>query len=167
MDRRDRIRAGMSRQRTRCSSKKKTKTVWPQEAFCQAGGGAKQRRALRRRGRERCNAYQFRPMMTAGDVSQRAASVIQVGGITEFMKVRRIADELGVKVVPHSLLFSVGLYWRRLTADVAAGQERLHRDVLHERPLPVARPHRLPAPMAASRCRKDPPPPHSPTPGWL
>jgi L-alanine-DL-glutamate epimerase-like enolase superfamily enzyme len=34
--------------------------------------------------------------------------VIKVGGITEFMKVAAAADELGVKIIPHSPYFGPG-----------------------------------------------------------
>jgi L-alanine-DL-glutamate epimerase-like enolase superfamily enzyme len=47
-------------------------------------------------------------MMTAGAVSHAQPSVIKVGGITEFLKVAGLADELGVKLVPHSPYFGPG-----------------------------------------------------------
>jgi len=59
-------------------------------------------------GENACTAYQFRQMMTAGAVSHAQPSVIKVGGITEFLKVAGIADELGVKIVPHSPYFGPG-----------------------------------------------------------
>jgi L-alanine-DL-glutamate epimerase-like enolase superfamily enzyme len=59
-------------------------------------------------GENACTAYQFRQMMTAGAVSHAQPSVIKVGGVTEFLKVAGIADELGVKVVPHSPYFGPG-----------------------------------------------------------
>jgi L-alanine-DL-glutamate epimerase-like enolase superfamily enzyme len=48
-------------------------------------------------------------MMQAGAVSHAQPSVTKVGGITEFLKVAALADELGVKLVPHSPYFGPGL----------------------------------------------------------
>jgi L-alanine-DL-glutamate epimerase-like enolase superfamily enzyme len=59
-------------------------------------------------GENACTAYQFRQMMSAGAVSHAQPSVIKVGGITEFMKVAAIADELGVKLIPHSPYYGPG-----------------------------------------------------------
>ena len=59
-------------------------------------------------GENACTAYQFRQMMTAGAVSHAQPSVIKVGGITEFLKVAAIADELGVRIIPHSPYFGPG-----------------------------------------------------------
>jgi L-alanine-DL-glutamate epimerase-like enolase superfamily enzyme len=52
--------------------------------------------------------HQFRQMMVAGAVSHAQPSVTKVGGITEFLKVAALADELGVRVVPHSPYFGPG-----------------------------------------------------------
>jgi L-alanine-DL-glutamate epimerase-like enolase superfamily enzyme len=41
-------------------------------------------------------------------VSHAQPSVIKVGGITEFLKVAAIADELGVKLIPHSPYYGPG-----------------------------------------------------------
>lgn len=48
-------------------------------------------------------------MMDAGAVSHAQPSVTKVGGITEFLKVVRLADERGVKLMPHSPYFGPGL----------------------------------------------------------
>jgi L-alanine-DL-glutamate epimerase-like enolase superfamily enzyme len=82
--------------------------VWPPEDFAtlaevRAKGGLDIAA-----GENACTAYQFRQMMTAGAVSHAQPSVIKVGGITEFLKVAGLADELGVKVVPHSPYFGPG-----------------------------------------------------------
>ena len=82
--------------------------VWPPEDFVtlaevRAKGGLDIAA-----GENACTAYQFRQMMAAGAVSHAQPSVIKVGGITEFMKVAALADELGVKVVPHSPYFGPG-----------------------------------------------------------
>jgi L-alanine-DL-glutamate epimerase-like enolase superfamily enzyme len=82
--------------------------VWPPEDFAtlaevRAKGGLDIAA-----GENACTSYQFRQMMTAGAVSHAQPSVIKVGGITEFLKVAEIADELGVKIVPHSPYFGPG-----------------------------------------------------------
>jgi L-alanine-DL-glutamate epimerase-like enolase superfamily enzyme len=46
--------------------------------------------------------------MEAGAVSHAQPSVIKVGGITEFMKVAALGDELGVNIIPHSPYFGPG-----------------------------------------------------------
>jgi L-alanine-DL-glutamate epimerase-like enolase superfamily enzyme len=46
--------------------------------------------------------------VTAGAVSHAQPSVIKVGGITEFLKVARLADEMGVSLIPHSPYFGPG-----------------------------------------------------------
>ena len=48
-------------------------------------------------------------MMQAGAVSYAQPSVTKVGGITEFLKVAAIADEFGVRLMPHSPYFGPGL----------------------------------------------------------
>jgi L-alanine-DL-glutamate epimerase-like enolase superfamily enzyme len=82
--------------------------VWPPEDFVtlsevRAKGGLDIAA-----GENACTAYQFRQMMTAGAVSHAQPSVIKVGGITEFLKVAAIADELGVALIPHSPYFGPG-----------------------------------------------------------
>lgn len=56
-----------------------------------------------------CTVHQFRQMMAAGAVSHAQPSVIKVGGITEYLAVVQAADELGVKLMPHSPYFGPGL----------------------------------------------------------
>ena len=46
--------------------------------------------------------------MTAGAVSYAQPSVTKVGGITEYLKVVALADEMGVKLAPHSPYFGPG-----------------------------------------------------------
>jgi L-alanine-DL-glutamate epimerase-like enolase superfamily enzyme len=82
--------------------------VWPPEDFAtlaevRAKGGLDVAA-----GENACTVYQFRQMMQAGAVSHAQPSVIKVGGITEFMKVAAAADELGVKIIPHSPYFGPG-----------------------------------------------------------
>jgi L-alanine-DL-glutamate epimerase-like enolase superfamily enzyme len=47
-------------------------------------------------------------MMTEGAVTYAQPSVIKVGGITEYLKVVALADEMGVKLAPHSPYFGPG-----------------------------------------------------------
>jgi L-alanine-DL-glutamate epimerase-like enolase superfamily enzyme len=49
-------------------------------------------------------------MMAAGAVSHAQPSVTKVGGITEFLKIAALADELGVRLVPHSRISPA--FWR-------------------------------------------------------
>ena len=60
-------------------------------------------------GENACTAHQFRQMMAAGAVSHAQPSVTKVGGITEYLKVAALADELGVRLAPHSPYFGPGL----------------------------------------------------------
>lgn len=71
-------------------------------------------------GENACTEYQFRQMMNAGAVSHAQPSVIKVGGITEFLKVASLADQLGVKIVPHSPYFGPGLL---ATLHLLAGRD--------------------------------------------
>jgi L-alanine-DL-glutamate epimerase-like enolase superfamily enzyme len=82
--------------------------VWPPEDFATLAEVRSKGGLDIAAGENACTAYQFRQMMTAGAVSHAQPSVIKVGGITEFLKVAGIADELGVKVVPHSPYFGPG-----------------------------------------------------------
>jgi L-alanine-DL-glutamate epimerase-like enolase superfamily enzyme len=82
--------------------------VWPPEDFAtlaevRAKGGLDIAA-----GENACTAYQFRQMMDAGAVSHAQPSVIKVGGVTEFLKVATLADEFGVKLIPHSPYFGPG-----------------------------------------------------------
>jgi L-alanine-DL-glutamate epimerase-like enolase superfamily enzyme len=82
--------------------------VWPPEDFAtlaevRARGGLDIAA-----GENACTAYQFRQMMDAGAVSHAQPSVIKVGGVTEFLKVATLADEFGVKLIPHSPYFGPG-----------------------------------------------------------
>ena len=82
--------------------------VWPPEDFAtlaevRAKGGLDIAA-----GENACTAHQFRQMMTAGAVSHAQPSVTKVGGITEYLKVAALADELGVRLAPHSPYFGPG-----------------------------------------------------------
>jgi L-alanine-DL-glutamate epimerase-like enolase superfamily enzyme len=83
--------------------------VWPPEDFAtlaevRAKGGLNIAA-----GENACTVHQFRQMMTAGAVSYAQPSVTKVGGITEYMKVAALADEMGIKLAPHSPYFGPGL----------------------------------------------------------
>jgi L-alanine-DL-glutamate epimerase-like enolase superfamily enzyme len=83
--------------------------VWPPEDFTtlaevRAKGGLDIAA-----GENACTVHQFRQMMTAGAVSYAQPSVTKVGGITEYLKVAALADELGVRLAPHSPYFGPGL----------------------------------------------------------
>ncbi len=83
--------------------------VWPPEDF-DALADVRSKGGLGvAAGENACTEYQFRQMMDAGAVSHAQPSVIKVGGITEFLKVAALADERGVKIVPHSPYFGPGL----------------------------------------------------------
>jgi L-alanine-DL-glutamate epimerase-like enolase superfamily enzyme len=47
-------------------------------------------------------------MMNAGAVSYAQPSVTKVGGITEYLAVVALADEMGVRLAPHSPYFGPG-----------------------------------------------------------
>src|SRR5690349_5119588 len=82
--------------------------VWPPEDFATLAEVRKQGGLDIAAGENACTAYQFRQMMQAGAVSHAQPSVIKVGGVTEFLKIAALADELGVKIVPHSPYFGPG-----------------------------------------------------------
>jgi L-alanine-DL-glutamate epimerase-like enolase superfamily enzyme len=82
--------------------------VWPPEDFATLANVRAKGGLDIAAGENACTSYQFRQMMTAGAVSHAQPSVIKVGGITEFLKVAAIADEFGVKIVPHSPYFGPG-----------------------------------------------------------
>jgi L-alanine-DL-glutamate epimerase-like enolase superfamily enzyme len=82
--------------------------VWPPEDFATLAQVRKEGGLDIAAGENACTEYQFRQMMTAGAVSHAQPSVIKVGGITEFLKVAKAGDELGVKIIPHSPYFGPG-----------------------------------------------------------
>jgi L-alanine-DL-glutamate epimerase-like enolase superfamily enzyme len=83
--------------------------VWPPEDFATLAEVRKQGGLGVAAGENACTAYQFRQMMDAGAVSHAQPSVTKVGGITEFLNVTRLADERGVRLMPHSPYFGPGL----------------------------------------------------------
>lgn len=83
--------------------------VWPPEDFATLAEVRKQGGLGVAAGENACTAYQFRQMMDAGAVSHAQPSVTKVGGITEYLKVVALADERGVRLMPHSPYFGPGL----------------------------------------------------------
>lgn len=82
--------------------------VWPPEDFktlaeVRAKGGL----AIAA-GENACTVHQFRQMMSEGAVTYAQPSVTKVGGITEYLKVAALADEMGVRLAPHSPYFGPG-----------------------------------------------------------
>jgi L-alanine-DL-glutamate epimerase-like enolase superfamily enzyme len=51
----------------------------------------------------------FRAMFAAGAVDYAQPSVTKIGGISEMMRIAKLASEFGVKLVPHSPYFGPGL----------------------------------------------------------
>jgi len=82
--------------------------IWPPEDFVTLAQVRKEGGLDIAAGENACTVHQFRQMMTAGAVSHAQPSVSKVGGITEFLKVARLADEMGVGLIPHSPYFGPG-----------------------------------------------------------
>ena len=82
--------------------------VWPPEDFATLADVRARGGLDIAAGENACTAYQFHQMMDAGAVSHAQPSVIKVGGVTEFLKVATLADEFGVKLIPHSPYFGPG-----------------------------------------------------------
>lgn len=82
--------------------------VWPPEDFVTLAEVRSKGGLDIAAGENACTVHQFRQMMTAGAVSYAQPSVTKVGGITEYLKVTALADEMGVKLAPHSPYFGPG-----------------------------------------------------------
>src|SRR6516162_3610189 len=82
--------------------------VWPPEDFATLADVRARGGLDIAAGENACTAYQFHQMMDAGAVSHAQPSVIKVGGVTEFLKVATLADEFGIKLIPHSPYFGPG-----------------------------------------------------------
>jgi L-alanine-DL-glutamate epimerase-like enolase superfamily enzyme len=94
--------------------------VWPPEDFATLAEVRSRGGLGVAAGENACTEYQFRQMMMAGAVSHAQPSVIKVGGITEFLKVAALADQFGIKIVPHSPYFGPGLL---ATLHLLAGRD--------------------------------------------
>ena len=82
--------------------------VWPPEDFVALAKVRKEGGLDIAAGENACTVHQFRQMMDAGAVSFAQPSVTKVGGITEYLKVAALADEMGVRLAPHSPYFGPG-----------------------------------------------------------
>ena len=83
--------------------------VWPPEDFATLAEVRTKGGLNVAAGENACTVHQFRQMMQAGAVSHAQPSVIKVGGISEYLGVVALADELGVRLAPHSPYFGPGL----------------------------------------------------------
>ena len=83
--------------------------VWPPEDFATLAEVRIKGGLNVAAGENACTAHQFSQMMKAGAVSHAQPSVTKVGGITEYLKVVTLADEMGVRLAPHSPYFGPGL----------------------------------------------------------
>jgi L-alanine-DL-glutamate epimerase-like enolase superfamily enzyme len=83
--------------------------VWPPEDFATLAEVRIKGGLNVAAGENACTVHQFRQMMEAGAVSHAQPSVIKVGGITEYLRIVASADELGVRLAPHSPYFGPGL----------------------------------------------------------
>lgn len=82
--------------------------VWPPEDFATLAEVRVKGGLDIAAGENACTVHQFRQMLTAGAVSYAQPSVTKVGGITEYLKVAALTDELGVRLAPHSPYFGPG-----------------------------------------------------------
>jgi L-alanine-DL-glutamate epimerase-like enolase superfamily enzyme len=82
--------------------------VWPPEDFATLAEVRTKGGVDIAAGENACTVHQFRQMMTVGAVSYAQPSVTKVGGVTEYLKVTALADEMGVKLAPHSPYFGPG-----------------------------------------------------------
>ncbi|WP_291870052.1 mandelate racemase/muconate lactonizing enzyme family protein [Bradyrhizobium sp.] len=83
--------------------------VWPPEDFATLAEVRSKGGLNIAAGENACTVHQFRQMMSAGAVSHAQPSVTKVGGVTEYLKIAALADELGVRLAPHSPYFGPGL----------------------------------------------------------
>lgn len=82
--------------------------VWPPEDFKMLAEVREKGGLAIAAGENACTVHQFRQMMSEGAVTYAQPSVTKVGGITEYLKVAALADEMGVKLAPHSPYFGPG-----------------------------------------------------------
>jgi L-alanine-DL-glutamate epimerase-like enolase superfamily enzyme len=82
--------------------------VWPPEDFATLAEVRTKGGLNIAAGENACTVHQFRQMLSAGAVSHAQPSVIKVGGITEYLRVVDLADEMGVNLAPHSPYFGPG-----------------------------------------------------------
>ena len=82
--------------------------VWPPEDFKTLADVREKGGLAIAAGENACTIHQFRHMMSEGAVTYAQPSVTKVGGITEYLKVVALADEMGVRLAPHSPYFGPG-----------------------------------------------------------
>lgn len=82
--------------------------VWPPEDFASLARVRSNGGLDLAAGENACTVHQFRQMMNAGAVTYAQPSVIKVGGITEYLAVVALADEMGLRLAPHSPYFGPG-----------------------------------------------------------
>jgi L-alanine-DL-glutamate epimerase-like enolase superfamily enzyme len=82
--------------------------VWPPEDFETLAKVRKKGGVALAAGENACTVYQFRQMLEAGAVTYAQPSVTKVGGVTEYLNVVALADQMGVKLMPHSPYFGPG-----------------------------------------------------------
>src|SRR5258707_5529998 len=83
--------------------------VWPPEDFATLAKLRSEGGIDIAAGENACTVHQFRQMMTADAVSYAQPSVTKVGGVTEYLEVAALADEMGIRLAPHSPYFGPGL----------------------------------------------------------
>src|SRR4051812_45892318 len=82
--------------------------VWPPEDFATLAEVRTKGGVDIAAGENACTVHQFRQMMTVSAVSYAQPSITKVGGVTEYLKVTALADEMGVQLAPHSPYFGPG-----------------------------------------------------------
>ncbi|HET7153882.1 MAG TPA: mandelate racemase/muconate lactonizing enzyme family protein [Hyphomicrobiaceae bacterium] len=82
--------------------------VWPPEDFKTLAEVREKGGLAIAAGENACTVHQFRQMMSEGAVTYAQPSVTKAGGITEYLKVVALADEMGVRLAPHSPYFGPG-----------------------------------------------------------
>jgi L-alanine-DL-glutamate epimerase-like enolase superfamily enzyme len=82
--------------------------VWPPEDFSTLAKVRARGGLAIAAGENACTVHQFRQMMDAGAVTYAQPSVTKVGGITEYLKIAALTDEMGLRVAPHSPYFGPG-----------------------------------------------------------
>ena len=83
--------------------------IWPPEDFLSLARLRKQSEVRLAAGENLPNSWAFQPLIEASAVDFLQPSVTKVGGITEFMKVAKMAPYHGVRIAPHSPYFGPGL----------------------------------------------------------
>ena len=82
--------------------------VWPPEDFVTLAEVRTKGGLDIAAGENACTVHQFRQMMNAGAVNYAQPSVTKVGGVTEYLKVAALADEMDIELAPHSPYFGPG-----------------------------------------------------------